>query len=67
MTDAHFTTPSDTYRLTDEERLTLACDWSDHRKAYGCSPDPKVLKAEHQLFRAGWIAGRSAEPRKGEA
>jgi hypothetical protein len=55
MTDA---LPDTDRAITEDEKLTRACDWSDYRKAYGVSPDEAKLKQEHQLFCAGWDAAR---------
>lgn len=61
MSDAHQHLAVEGQPLTEHERILRACDWSDYRKAYGCSPDPAELKREHILFCAGWDAGRRSE------
>lgn len=58
MSDAHDQTAVDEQPITEDEKLTRACDWSDYRKAYGVSADPDTLRREHILFCAGWDAGR---------
>lgn len=45
-------------RLTNDENAAIACDWSDHRKAYGSDPDPEKHGRDFRLFCAGWDAGR---------
>lgn len=44
-----------------DDRLDAACDWSDFRKDYGVSPDPKVSDREYLAFQAGWTAGRHGD------
>lgn len=44
--------------ITEDEKWIAASDWSDYRKDYGVSADPKVLAEQHQIFLAGWRAGR---------
>lgn len=58
MSDAHQTLPTDTDPLAEEERLIMACDWSDYRKAYGQHPDPEQNARDFRLFCSGWGAGR---------
>lgn len=50
--------PDNTRRITDDETIERACDWSDYRKHYGVSRDPVLLGREHQAFKAGWDAAR---------
>lgn len=58
MSDAHQKLPTEDRPLTEDERWARAADWSDYRKAYGVSADPKELRHEYALFCAGWNAGR---------
>ena len=40
--------------LTEDERMTIACEWRDYRSAY--APASADLKAMHAGFVAGWTA-----------
>lgn len=44
--------------MDDDETAAIACAWSDYRKDYGTSTDPRVIAAAHQAFVAGWKAAR---------
>lgn len=48
---------------TEDERVDLACDWSDFRADYGVSADPRIMAIEYRAFSAGWWAGKRAEGR----
>ncbi|MFK5691298.1 hypothetical protein ACI3EY_16695 [Ornithinimicrobium sp. LYQ92] len=48
-------------RLTEDERLEIACAWSDFRKDYGASYDDETMRLEHRAFKAGWEAGRHGD------
>jgi hypothetical protein len=49
---------ADLRRILDDDRLDLACAWSDFRKEYGVDAADSIRKKEHRAFKAGWDAGR---------
>lgn len=61
MSDAHQHLAVEYQPLTEEEAILRACDWSDYRKSYGTSANPADIKREHNLYKAGWDAGRRSE------
>jgi hypothetical protein len=44
-----------------EDEIERACAWSDYRRDYGVSPDPVILRHEHEAFKAGWDAAKRPE------
>ena len=54
--------PSTDRPLTEDEKVRVACDWSDYRKDYGVSADEYIRKVEHKAFVAGWTARHRERP-----
>ena len=53
------TIPQDDPRpLTEDERVALACDWSDYRKDYGVNGDERIRMLEHRAFKHAWQVAR---------
>lgn len=46
------------YAREGDERVEMACAWSDYRKDYGVSVDDAARAREHAAFTAGWQAAR---------
>lgn len=48
--------------MTEDEKIEIACEWSDYRKSYGVSAT--AMREAHKAFIAGWEAarGKSHEP-----
>jgi hypothetical protein len=42
--------------LSEDEKLSMACDWADYRSAYGIGEER--IATVHLAFKAGWEAGR---------